>query len=100
MNRRQLLMRLWLSTLSILPLMAMLALRASADQYKYQTPVAPGVATPDKLETSIHRFERMRLRGLSGVRDEFHLAAIVQNLRTLASRIWRPPPSAAAVCGA
>ena len=31
-----------------------------------------------------HRFERMRLRGLSGARDEFHLAAIVQNLKTLA----------------
>jgi hypothetical protein len=27
-----------------------------------------------------HGFERMRLRGLSGARDEFHLAAIVQNL--------------------
>jgi hypothetical protein len=27
-----------------------------------------------------HRFERMRLRGLSGARDELHLAAIVQNL--------------------
>jgi transposase len=39
-----------------------------------------------------HRFERMRLRGLSGARDEFHLAAIVQNLKTLAIRIWRPPP--------
>ena len=25
-----------------------------------------------------HGFERMRLRGLSGARDEFHLAAIVQ----------------------
>jgi transposase len=33
-----------------------------------------------------HRFERMRLRGLSGARDEFHLAAIVQNLKTLANR--------------
>ena len=40
-----------------------------------------------------HRFERMRLRGLSGARDEFHLAAIVQNLKTLANRLWRPPPS-------
>jgi transposase len=40
-----------------------------------------------------HRFERMRLRGLSGARDEFHLAAIVQNLKTLADRIWRPPPN-------
>jgi hypothetical protein len=28
-----------------------------------------------------HRFERMRLRGLSGARDEFYLAAIVQNLK-------------------
>ncbi len=39
-----------------------------------------------------HRFERMRLRGLTGARDEFHLAAIVQNLKTLANQIWRPPP--------
>src|ERR1700688_3180010 len=38
-----------------------------------------------------HRFERMRLRGLSGARDEFHLAAIVQNLKTLALRTPRPP---------
>jgi hypothetical protein len=36
-----------------------------------------------------HRFERMRLRGLSGARDEFHLA-LVQNLKTLAKHIWRP----------
>ena len=41
-----------------------------------------------------HRFERMRLRGLSGARDEFHLAAIVQNLKTLANHDWRPPPDA------
>ena len=40
-----------------------------------------------------HRFERLRLRGLSGARDEFHLAAIVQNLKTLANHIWRPPPN-------
>ena len=39
-----------------------------------------------------HRFERMRLRGLSGARDEFHLAAIVQNLKTLALRTFEPPP--------
>jgi hypothetical protein len=43
-----------------------------------------------------HRFERMRLRGLSGARDEFHLAAIVQNLKTLANYIWRPPDATAA----
>ena len=41
-----------------------------------------------------HRFERMRLRGLSGARDEFHLAAVVQNLKTLAGQLWRPPPTA------
>jgi hypothetical protein len=38
-----------------------------------------------------HGFERMRLRGLSGARDEFHLAAIAQNLKTLALRTLRPP---------
>jgi hypothetical protein len=38
----------------------------------------------------------MRLRGLSGARDEFHLAAIVQNLKTLAIRIWRPRTNQAA----
>ena len=47
-----------------------------------------------------HRFERMRLRGLSGARDEFHLAAIVQNLKTLANHIWRPPPNAMVACAA
>jgi transposase len=45
-----------------------------------------------------HRFERMRLRGLSGARDEFHLAAIAQNLKTLAIRIWRPPPNMPGAC--
>jgi transposase len=39
-----------------------------------------------------HGFERMRLRGLSSARDEFHLAAIVQNLKTLALRTLRHPP--------
>ena len=39
-----------------------------------------------------HRFERLRLRGLSGARDEFHLAAIVQNLKTMALRLLGPPP--------
>ena len=43
-----------------------------------------------------HRFERMRLRGLSGARDEFHLAAVVQNLKTLAGQLWQPPPDALA----
>jgi len=43
-----------------------------------------------------HSFERLRLRGLSGARDEFHLAAIVQNLKTLALRLVWPPPDLAA----
>jgi transposase len=45
-----------------------------------------------------HGFERMRLRGLSGARDEFHLAAIVQNLKTLANHIWRPSLNTQAAC--
>jgi transposase len=44
-----------------------------------------------------HGFERVRLRGLSGARDEFHLVAIVQNLKTLAGYFWRPPPHIQAV---
>lgn len=42
-----------------------------------------------------HRFDRMRLRGLTGARDEFHLAAIVQNLKTMALRLIHPPPERA-----
>jgi hypothetical protein len=38
-----------------------------------------------------HAFERLRLRGLSGARDEFLLAAIVQNLKTMALRLLHPP---------
>jgi hypothetical protein len=45
-----------------------------------------------KKGSDYHRFERMRLRGLFGARDEFHLAAIVQNLKTLASYLWQRPP--------
>jgi hypothetical protein len=35
------------------------------------------------------------MRDLSGARDEFHLAAIVQNLKTLALRLIRPTPQPA-----
>jgi transposase len=45
-----------------------------------------------------HRFERLRLRGLTGARDEFHLAAIVQNLKTMALRLLRPSPESTARC--
>ena len=40
-----------------------------------------------------HGFERMRLRGLSGARDEFLPAATVQNLKTLALRLLGQPPA-------
>ena len=53
--------------------------RSSADRKKVEMRFA-------HLKTH-HRFERMRLRGLSGARDEFHLAAIVQNLKTMAMRL-------------
>ena len=43
-----------------------------------------------------YRFERIRLRGLTGARDELHVAAIVQNLKTLANHIWRSPNEPAA----
>ena len=39
-----------------------------------------------------HGFERLRLRGLAGARDEFHLAAAAQNLRKLAKLIPMPEP--------
>ena len=39
---------------------------------------------------------RLRLRGLSGARDEFLLTATVQNLKRLANHTTRPPPQAVA----
>ena len=38
----------------------------------------------------ILKLDRLRLRGPCGARDEFHLAAIAQNLRKLAKLIPRP----------
>jgi hypothetical protein len=35
---------------------------------------------------------RLRLRGLSGAKDEFLLTATVQNLRRLVKRVSIPPP--------
>ena len=52
-------------------LIAILALPASAQQYRYQTPVAPGVATPDKVETSI---------GTLNLRDGYPLPETVQKI--------------------
>lgn len=42
----------------------------------------------------ILRLDRLRLRGPSGARDEFHLAAAAQNLRKLAKLIPAPVLSA------
>ena len=43
----------------------------------------------------ILRLDRLRLRGPTGARDEFHLAATAQNLRKLAMLIPTPAPAAA-----
>ncbi len=40
----------------------------------------------------IHALVRLRLRGLTGARDEFLLAATVQNLKRLVKHVIRPPP--------
>src|SRR5207248_548847 len=40
----------------------------------------------------ILKLDRLRLRGPSGARDEFHLAATAQNLRKLAKLIPMPSP--------
>src|SRR6201993_5033425 len=46
----------------------------------------------------ILKLDRLRLRGLSGVKDEVLLTATAQNLRRLAKLLCRPPPPVAAVC--
>ena len=46
----------------------------------------------------ILRLDRLRLRGLSGARDEVLLTATAQNLRRLAKLLCRPPPLRPAVC--
>ena len=38
----------------------------------------------------IMKLDRLRLRGLTGARDEFLLAAVVQNLRRMAKRLCPP----------
>jgi hypothetical protein len=45
----------------------------------------------------ILRLDRLRLRGLRGVKDEVLLVATAQNLRKLARAIWRPPKEGVAV---
>jgi hypothetical protein len=46
----------------------------------------------------ILRLDRLRLRGLNGVRDEVLLTATAQNLRRLAKLLGGAPPPLAAAC--
>jgi transposase len=41
---------------------------------------------------NIHKFDRLRLRGIHGAQDEFLLVATAQNLKRLAKLCYRPPP--------
>jgi transposase len=41
----------------------------------------------------ILKLDRLRLRGLNGARDEFLMAATVQNLRRMAKLLSQPPPN-------
>jgi hypothetical protein len=46
----------------------------------------------------IFRLDRLRLRGLNGVRDEVLMTATAQNLRRLAKLLYCAPPPLAAAC--
>jgi len=46
----------------------------------------------------ILKLDRLRLRGLSGARDEVLLTATAQNLRRLVKLLCRAPPPVAAAC--
>ena len=46
----------------------------------------------------IFKLDRLRLRGLSGVKDEVLLTATAQNLRRLVKFLCRPPPAPAVPC--
>jgi transposase len=48
----------------------------------------------------ILKFDRLRLRGLSGAKDEVLLTAIAQNLRRLSKLLCRAPPPLAVACPA
>ena len=46
----------------------------------------------------ILKMDRLRLRGITGARDEFLLAAIAQNLRRLAKRLCPSVPDVVLGC--
>lgn len=59
--------------------------------------IEPHVPVWDKTQRSDEslsslKLDRLRLRGLSGARDEFMLAAVAQNLRRLAKLMPQGPP--------
>jgi hypothetical protein len=48
----------------------------------------------------IFKLDRLRLRGLSGAKDEVLLTATAQNLRRLVRFLCRPPPLPEVICAA
>lgn len=60
---------------SALSLMAFSAIPASAEQYKMQTPIPPGIASPDKVETRLGT-----LKFFDGFPDEATVEKIYDNL--------------------
>lgn len=64
-------MKVRMRVFSMLSLTALLMSPAGAQQYKYQTPLPPGISTPDKVETSI---------GTLNLRDGYPAAETVQRV--------------------
>ena len=51
---------------------------------------ARDIAKTDAYVASSYARKKVRLRGPNGAKDEFHLAAMVQNLRKLAELVPKP----------
>jgi transposase len=83
--------------------------KVSRSVYKSSRDVARAIAESDPYHQScnerkkvemlfahlkrILKLDRLRLRGMSGARDKFLLAATAQNLRRMARLLSRPPPT-------
>ena len=52
------------------------------------------------LRTEVDNKLSEKRREMENARDEFQLAATVQNLKTIARHLWRPPPNRLAHCEA
>ena len=74
--------------------------------WRTRTPSINYVGSAKKVEVwfahmkRILKLDRLRLRGLSGAKDEVLLTATAQNLRRLVKFLCRPPPLAAVSCAA